>query len=329
MLKWSFIFFINLLWCFSGHALENLALHRSYSYSPKPDYPLCTDASDAVQLTDGKTSGSRWTEKSTVGWRKPEPAVEVIIDLGQSYAVEQVNVHTIGGGFATVEFPEFIAVLLSDTGSKFKFAGLISSRGLANVRSTGNQGVPRVMSIENINAAGRFVKLVVRPDGPNLFMDELEVMGEKFSASPKISLRNNLEIFDTDEQLLSRIDDYLQLKDDMSELEKHSKNVSDSADKLLTITQLRSERESLGKQKAKIYKDFYKKDFVCLTANPMKIVYEKEMPLHEMAKDINIKMWRNEYESAAFNIINCSDSAMQMIVSISPLLESEGQKIDS
>ena len=141
MLKYLFILFCSITWCLSAHALENLALDKSYSYSPKPNYPLCTDDSDKIQLTDGKSSGSRWTEKSTVGWRKPEPALEIVIDLGQTCAIEQVNVHTIGGGFASVEFPDFIAVLLSDTGNQFKLAGLVSSRGLADIRSVGNRGV--------------------------------------------------------------------------------------------------------------------------------------------------------------------------------------------
>ena len=53
------------------------------------------------------------------------------------------------------------------------------------------------------------------------------------------------------------------------------------------------------------------------------------MPLGESAKDINIQIWQNEYESAAFNIVNCSDEMMTMAVSISPLLGSAGKKIDS
>ncbi len=318
MLKWSFIFFLNLFWCFSASALENLALSKSYSYSPKPNYPLCTDDSDKTQLTDGKSSGSWWTEKSTVGWRKPEPIVEVVIDLGQSCAVEQVNIRTIGGGFASVKFPEFIAALLSDTANQFKFAGLVSSRGLANVRSSANRGVPHVMSIENINASGRFVKLVARPNGQTLFMDEIEVMGEKLSDSPNINLRDNLETFENDEKLLGRIDDYLQLEDNVT-----------STTKLLTVNQVREEKELAGKKRAQLYKNKYQKPFVCLPANPMEIVYEKEILLRESASEINIRMWQNEYESAAFNIINCSDTKMKINVSISPLAGQESRKIDS
>ena len=325
MQKFLFVFSISIFWCVSANALENLALDKSYSLSPKTNYPLCTDDSDKVQLTNGKISGSRWTEKSTVGWRKPEPAVEVVIDLGQNCTIEQVNVHTIGGGFASVEFPQFIAVLLSDTGTQFKLAGLKSGRELKNIRSNGNRGVPHVMSIENINASGRFVKLVTRPDGLMFFMDEIEVMGEKVSDS----LKNNFEVFENDEQLLGRIDDYLQLEDNISEFEKSTKEHISSINKLLDINQLQAKQKLLEKQKAKIYKDFYKKEFVCLPANPMEVVYEKEIPLHESAKQINVRMWQNEYESAAFNIINCSEAPMKMSVSVSPLLGPEGQKIDS
>ena len=329
MSKLLSIFFSSIFLCFSVNALENLALDKSYSFSQKPNYPLCSDDSDRIQLTDGKSSGSKWTEKSTVGWRKPESAVEVLIDIGQNCVVEQVNIHTIGGGFASVEFPEFIAVLLSDTGLEFRLAGLISNRTLTNVRSNGSRGVPRVMSLESINATGRFIKLVARPAGPMFFTDEIEVFGESPGSSSKINLHNNLEAFDDDEELLSRINDYLRLEDNVSGLEKSTKNNDSSINKLLDTNQLRAEQELLGKKKARIYKDIYKKDFVCLPANPMKIVYEKEMPLHESAKEINVGMWQNEYESAAINIINCSDDAMKMSVSVSPLLKSDGQKIDS
>ena len=77
---------------------QNLALRKSYALSPKPNYYLCTDKSDAIQLTDGRTSGSQWTNKSTVGWQSAEPAVEIVIDLGKKSAINEVRIHTVGGG---------------------------------------------------------------------------------------------------------------------------------------------------------------------------------------------------------------------------------------
>jgi len=323
----------------------NLALRKSYTLWPKPNYHLCTDRSDVIQLTDGRTSGSQWTNKSTVGWQKAEPAVEIVIDLGKKSAIYEVRIHTIGGGFADVEFPEFAAVLLSDNGREFRFAGLMSSKDLENVRSSGYRGVSRTINVGNINAPGRYVKLVIRPKWRYVFLDEVEVFGDSLLTVKNIKLRNDLEVFTSSEELLKRIYDYLQLRENaaaalesikqnrsklsgqfsekmFSELERQAQE-ADTPTKLLAI------KEQVLKTQAEIYKAVYGKPFVCLPTNPMEIVFEKKMLLGESAKDINIQMWQNEYESAAFNIVNCSDEAMTMAVSISPLLSPGGEKIDS
>ncbi len=326
-------------------ARENLALRKTYTLSPKPNYHLCTDKSDVTQLTDGRTSGSRWTDKSTVGWQKAEPAVEIVIDLGKNSAIYEVRIHTVGGGFADVEFPEFAAVLLSDDGREFRLAGLVSSKDLKNVRARGYRGVSRTMSIRDINAPGRYVKLIIRPKWRYVFLDEVEVFGDSLSAARKIKLRNDLEVFTSSEELLKRIYGYLQLRENAaaalkSTKENRSKLSGQFSEKMLselerqaqktdTPTKLPAIKEQIGKIRAGIYKAVYGKPFVCLPANPMEIVFEKEMFLGESAKDINIQMWQNEYESAAFNIVNCSDEAMSMAVSISPLFSSASKKIDS
>ena len=342
-------FFLMLL-CFASQssltdARVNLARHKSYTFSPKPNYHLCIDKSDVIQLTDGRTSGSQWTNKSTVGWQKAEPAVEIVIDLGKNSAIYEVLLHTIGGGFADVEFPEFAAVLLSDNGWEFRFAGLVSSKDLTNSRSFGFRGAPRTMSIGNINASGRYVKLVIRPSRRYVFLDEVEVFGNSLSTAKNIKLRNNLEVFKSSQELLSKIEDYLHLnekvaatvktvKENRSKLsgqfsEKMFSELERQAQEADTPTKLLAIKEQVGKTRAEIYKAVYGKPFVCLPANPMEIVFEKEMFLGESAKDISVQLWQKEYESAAFNIVNCSDEVMTMAVSISPLLGPAGEKIDS
>jgi len=345
MFKRFFILLLLLCHCKLVSAGENLALRKSYKLSPKPNYHLCTDKSDVIQLTDGRTSGSKWTNKSTVGWQKAEPAVEIVIDLGKKSAIYEVRIHTIGGGFADVEFPEFAAVLLSDDNRKFRFAGLVSSKDLENVRARGYRGVSRTMSIRDINASGRYVKLVIRPKWRYVFLDEVEVFGDSLPAAKNIKLRNDLEVFTSSEELLKRIYDYLQLRENAAAALKSTKanrsNLSGQfsekmfselerqAQKADTPTKLLAIKEQVGKTRSGIYKAVYGKPFVCLPANPMEIVFEKKMLLGESAKDISVQMWQNEYESAAFNIVNCSDEMMTMAVSISPLLSSAGKKIDS
>jgi len=352
MFKRLFILLLLVCNCKPVSARENLALHKSYTFSSKPNYHLCTDKSDVIQLTDGRTSSSQWTKKSTVGWEKAEPAVEVVIDLGQRSAVYEVRIHTVGGGWADVEFPEFTAVLLSNDGRVFQFAGLISSKELENVRGFGYRGVPRTLKAENINAVGRYVKLVIRPKRRYVFLDEVEVLGDSLLAVKKTQLRNNLEVFKTSEELLKRIDDYVQLSENtaatvksvkenwsrlcsefsekiLAELKILAKKVDMPANKIYPTNELLRIRGELGKIRAGIYKEVYEKPFVCLPAKPMEIVFEKEMHLREHLREMNIRLWQNEYESAAFNIVNCSDEAMTMSVSISPLLGPAGKQVDS
>ena len=102
MFKRLFILLLLLLVysCKPVSAAKNLALRKACTFLPKPNYRLCTDGSDVIQLTDGRTFGSQWTKKSTVGWEKAEPAVEIVIDLGQRSAVYEVRIHTVGGGRA-------------------------------------------------------------------------------------------------------------------------------------------------------------------------------------------------------------------------------------
>jgi hypothetical protein len=48
---------------------RNLALARPYTMSLAPNYALCTDPQDAVQLTDGKYAdpGMFWGQPAAVG----------------------------------------------------------------------------------------------------------------------------------------------------------------------------------------------------------------------------------------------------------------------
>jgi len=345
MFKRFFILYLLLCNCSLVSGGRNLALRKSYTLSPRPNYPLCTDNYDVIQLTDGKAQGSQWTNKSTVGWKKAEPAVEIVIDLGRKSAIYEVRIHTIGGGFAEVEFPEFVAVLLSDDGRQFRFAGLVSSKNLINVRARVYRGTSRIMSIENTNASGRYVKLLIRPKWRYVFIDEVKVFGEPLLTAKNMKLRDNLEVFKSSEELLQRIDDYLQLSENAvamlkSAQENYSKlsgqfsgkklsELVSSARKADTLTKLPDIKSRVGNTRAEIYKAVYGTPFVCLPANPMEIIFEKEMFPGESGKDINVQMWQNEYESAAFNIVNCSEEPITMAVSVSPLLGPAGKKTDS
>jgi len=79
----SFLTLLLIGYSNSAGAGTNLALHKHYTLSPKPNYKLCMDDLDMIQLTDGKASGSNWTRKSTVGWFYPHIIPEITLDLGE------------------------------------------------------------------------------------------------------------------------------------------------------------------------------------------------------------------------------------------------------
>ena len=138
----------------------------------------------------------------------------------------------------------------------------------------------------------------MRPEGPTLFVDEVEVLGEKLNDENNLKLRNNLEVFNSNEKLLSIIDKQLQLEDEIkttieNEIIQKTKLSNDARNKitseldipkkiinlpirdLLTNNEIQVLKNDVGKSRAEIYKEIYKKPFVCLPTNPMDIVYEK------------------------------------------------------
>ena len=352
--QYSFIIFIlSALCCRPAYSEINLALHKSYSLLPKPNYGLCTDALDVIQLTNGKTYGSRWTSKSTVGWQSAL-AIEIEIDLEATKHIDQVKVHSIGGGFAYVEFPEFIAVLVSNDGKTYGFAGLVGSEDLANFSRAGRQKKPHTFIIKNLNTQGRFIKIVVRPNGRYFFLDEIEVFGSKNILSEQVNHRKDLLMFGHTDKLLRAIEDYLQIKANIvetirafrnnrnrlstditikvsSDLESLSQKCELPTDTIYSQEDLSVLGRQLGVVRAQIYKEIYKNEFVCFAANPMEMLFEKDMHFvdADTLQRIDIQMWKREYESAAVNIINCSQRPLDILVSASPLISEDSKKLDS
>jgi len=348
-----FAVFLLVLSCRSARAEVNLALHKNYTLTPVPNYALCTDKSDENQLTDGKTFGSWWVKKTTVGWKLASSGIEVVIDLKQAASIDQVKVYSVGGGYSNVEFPDFIAVLVSGDGEKYRFAGLISSKDLAGRRSK-YQRIPHTFVIDNINAQGRFVKVVVRPRGYYFFLDEIEVIGSKDKLKRQTERGDNLFVSGDSERLLRTIEDYLQVRENVTEVVKVLPNIQNRfspdffkkvstelgalRDKVpLPINKMYSQSEllALGKRvgaiRARIYRQVYNSEFACFVADPMKMLLERDMQVVDVSKrrSIDVRLWQREYESAAVNIINCSQEPLDIVVSLSPLVGPTGTNLEA
>jgi hypothetical protein len=174
----SLLFLMILLLASDARAAgENIALHRSVTFLFKPNYYQSTDENDARQLTDGiyapKTEGvSMWSLKETVGWQTKASPVTVTVDLETVQPISGVSYSTTGGA-AEVGWPYAIFVTVSDDGDEFKIAGDL-------VRQTPNapfgDGERRFRYVSNdLNAKGRYVRLMIVPRGVYTFCDEIEV----------------------------------------------------------------------------------------------------------------------------------------------------------
>jgi len=338
------------------NAAIDLALNKSYTLNPKPNYDRCTDSGDTVQLTDGRVFGSYWLKKSTVGWygSRKRPVIEIVVDLERISVIKEVRVYTVGGGVARVEFAEYIAVQVSKTGTQYKLAGLAGADQLSSQYHRGRKRRKATLVINNLNTKARFVKLLVRPTGSYFFLDEIEVIGAGKTQSKGILPGSSLAEFSSEEKLLGAVEDYLQVRENVretaealrgsrnrlsaeayTELSKDLDVLSEQfklpTNELYHGPAFLAHREMLGRIRARIYRQIYDKPFVCFAANPMEVVLEKDMQIKaaEKLRQIDIQLWQQEYESAAVTVINCSQKPVEAAVLISDITDDAGRKIDN
>jgi hypothetical protein len=328
-----------------------LALHKSYAIVPRPNYPLCTDEADIIQLTDGRALGSTWNRKSTVGWRKMSRLPEITIDLGKNEFIKEVRIHSIGGGYADVEFADFVAVLVSNDNKLFRFAGFVNSIDLVK---NSVKKIAHTFVIKNIKTEGRFVKVVMQTGGNYLFLDEIEIIkslekttgkNDKWPQFTKTEVVSKVvRTIEAQSQLEKKIAATIEIVEKNMQIlgssfsDKAISNLNNIAKKLTTnsktslfFRRLESLNSDVSVIRAGIYRKIYNKPYVCLAANPMKMLTADTLltvdsyPLQK----IDVQLWTGEYESVAFNILNSSEMKMRFVVSVSPLVGPKGVVVDS
>jgi hypothetical protein len=163
----------------AGQEGENIALGRPYAWSMAPNHSACTDAGDAIQLTDGHrtTSSTPAIDASVVGWTLHPQAhswVAITIDVGQVQPIKGVQFSAIAGSYFNVDWPGAIPVLTSDDGVRYYPAGEL-------VRLSAEQGLPahglhasHAYRTELLATHGRYVQFVVASH-PHILVDEIEV----------------------------------------------------------------------------------------------------------------------------------------------------------
>jgi hypothetical protein len=167
---------LDMLEALSPQTGANIAQGKTYTLSPSPNYPYCTDAGDATQLTDGiYTAGNLWTQLSTVGWVWPSSTPTIIIDLGAIQPIKGVSYNT-AGGVAGVQWPTAIDMFISNDGANYSSIGdlaAISNSEHSDAPAYGTYAVHRYWTTQ-LATYGRYVKIQII-QSPFVFVDEIEV----------------------------------------------------------------------------------------------------------------------------------------------------------
>lgn len=166
--------------CPAEPAEQNIALGRPYVMQDAPNYPYCTDAGDATQLTDGQygnTTDVLWIQQGTVGWRSIIP-VMVTIDLGSVQPISGASYSTAADASVGSEWPSAIFILVSDDQKVWHEAGDLVVHSLQAGRTpipAKTKGSIFRFRSTDLKTRGRYVRFVVVPKGVFTFCDEMEV----------------------------------------------------------------------------------------------------------------------------------------------------------
>ncbi|MDO4628658.1 MAG: discoidin domain-containing protein, partial [Planctomycetia bacterium] len=151
----------------------NLALGKKYTLSPAPNYKLCTDAEDKIQLTDGKVTASYfWTQTGTVGWVHTKfPTITV--DLEKVEPIGRVE-FTTAAGKAGVTPPLAVFVQVSDDGKEYREVCDIMAEDATLNGLFPETYVIRALQTKPLNVRGRYIRFVCVP-GTFCFCDEIRI----------------------------------------------------------------------------------------------------------------------------------------------------------
>lgn len=325
----------------------NLALGRHYSLSPPPSYSLCTDDGDSTQLTDGIAAGCDWRRKSTVGWRYPKSAPTVVIDLGAVVPIDEVHIHSIGGGRSGVRYPSHILLMVSDDGNIFHMAGGTDAFALPQDRQGGAKAprIPHIFSLIDLKTRGRFVSLTFAPDGAYLFLDEIEV---RRAAHDPAGVT-----FDADNGFRrDRAGSLLAVVRARARAVSALRNLSDHTDGANTpgvanaVSVLRETARSRSIHRIEFWEELERSvgelrgrwlglqaagRLRWRVADPMIQPRPEDawMSTEPAGQSLEIRCWEGEYESAAVSLVNASAASVRVRVAASPLRGPDGATYDT
>ncbi|MEK6794708.1 MAG: hypothetical protein AABZ39_08030 [Spirochaetota bacterium] len=168
----------------SGRGEKNIAFGRSYTWNIAPDAfkdgyqgnPMCRDANDAVQLTDGELAERCWWDPRTVGWWQEARYVNISIDLDGNMPVDTVAVH-LSSEASGIRVPALCRVFIGNTTNEFRLIGeLNKAQALSQWRMRDSIGMQDNnphgwITLSGLRGKGRF--LTVSLIASTLYLDEI------------------------------------------------------------------------------------------------------------------------------------------------------------
>lgn len=341
----SFFRFSAALWILQtvwaqGGASENLALRKSYTLRPQPNYALCTDAKDSTQLTDGvQTQGYFWTQDSTVGWQS-QPFIEITVDLGQESPISGVSFRS-AAGVAGVTWPEAIYLQTSVDGKSFFQAGELLRLSAKTGPAPEEGYAVHVFSTQDLSTHGRFVRFLVLPKGDFTFCDEAEVLrgpdslmtvalGDPVESSDKLvrDLQTTRKMSGRFERDLKALDEEISsskiAEDDKTYLAKKTSQMAQSLGAAVTpdvpgfkaILPLNDWHRSLFALHAELWRLKGSFSLVAWPASPYDWMTVWQDPVLDGGGDIEQEMMRGERRACAFNVANAEPEEKTLSVSL-------------
>jgi hypothetical protein len=163
---------------------KNIAAHRPVTFNVRPNYALCTDPEDALQLTDELySSGANlrevegtqaiWVQKGTVGWKMRSPVI-ITVDLGKVEPISGASFSTAAGQ-SDVHWPSAIWIAVSDDGQNWRGVDDLVSLSKRDIAAPPESGYrTHHYGSNKLQARGRYVSFAVE-NKPYLFVDEIQV----------------------------------------------------------------------------------------------------------------------------------------------------------
>lgn len=327
MLDKMLLFFVILFYSLIGlvsssHSASKISINKTYTSLPLQNYALSAPDTDKTSLTDGiYTFGYFWTQKTTIGWQGVK-TVEILIDLGQESNIDGISFNTARGTHAEVNYPSQIAAFVGSSKERFFYVGDIA-KDPANIFGAYQT---KKFSLNGIAAKGRYILLVVRPNGKFLFCDEIEVL-DGYLATSKVAtlsladariLVDNQRQLDVEKQFLTDLIEKMQSSTEISaEIRQNLVGIHQRINTLTSITEAAAIEADILRCRATLLRTKFPGKNVLLDAvNPWAPLSPTAAPGSISLQNITMTIPRSGYDHAAFVVTNLTTDPQE--ISIQP-----------